>query len=246
MTVFSDTAVSGDYLFIFEKNRIEFRFDNGAAEDLSLLGAFRTGLPFKINVFSREMLTVEKCWDFIESAEANASLNPDGAVYFVEKDHPDDLFFWHQVLDSPYCRHRQSRKQHINVAPLKISRDREIPLDLIVRRLRDYSGSLRNLPEVQEAVSRLAQELFPAHGHLDSDIVVADTKRKKGQGIASHFSYDVFPGDFCMVDQNGIMNYHGRSYELPKGYRRLKLQVRSMDGRLFVYHNGYLVATFAR
>ena len=246
MTVFSDTAVSGDRLFIFAKNRIEFRFENGAAADLSLLGAFRAGLPFKSSVFYGEMLTVEKCWDFIESAEANASLNPGGAVYFVEKDHPDDLFFWHQVLDSPYGRHRQSPSRQIKVAPLKISRDREIPLDLVVRRLRDYSGTLRNLPEVQEEVSRLARELIPAHGHQDSDIVVADTKRKKGQGIASHFSYDVFPGDFCMVDQNGIMNYHGRSYELPRGYRRLKLQVRSMDGRLFVYHNGYLVATFAR
>ena len=246
MTVLADTAVSGDYLFIFEKSRIEFRFADGTRADLFLLGGFRTGMPFKVRVFSREMLTVDKCWDFIETAEAYASINPGGAVYFVEKDHSDDLFFWHLVFDSPYFRTWQARRPHLKVAPLKISRNRDIPLDLIVRRLNDYSGVLRDLADVQNAVSWLTQELFPAHGHQEPDIVVADVKRKKGRGIASHYRYMVFPGEFCIVDKNGIMKYHGRSYELPRGYRGLSLSVRYMDGRLFVYHNGYLVATFAR
>ena len=238
----SDSRSPGDFLLVFGKSRIQFRLSSGDDLDLYLLGSYRMGSRFNAEVFTGDMVTGVNLWDFIDSY--GLFHRPQGIIYIVERNTPDDLSFWRRVSASSYGRIWLARHPEIQVLALNIAQDRETPLDMLVHRLKDYSGVLEDLYDIQKVVSELAGEIAPIRRLEDSGIVVVEEDGESGKDLLSEARYLLLPGEYCLVDQQGIMEYHGNRYELPRGYRGVKLLVRYIGERLYVYRSADLVATF--
>lgn len=244
MPAFSDVRAPEDFLLVFGKSRVHFRLSSGDELELCFLGSFRAGAGFNAEVLTRDMVTAETFWDFIEISGLFLPHQPGSIIYIVERDTPDDLSFWRGVSDTPYGRSWLASRPDLQVVAMKIDLDREIPLDMLVRRLKDYSGVLEDLYDIQKVVSALAGEIPPIRRIEDSGIVVAGEKRKSGKDLVSESGYLILPGEYCLVDQQGIMEYHGSRYELPRGFCGMKLLVKYIGDRIYVYRDDDLVATF--